>query len=330
MTPDLTPPPPLAALDLGSNSFRLEIARFEHGRYERVGYHKQVVRLGADLDADRRLRESGIQRALQCLADFNRALGDLPAHRVRAVATQTLRDAVNRDEVLARAHQVLGHPVEVITGHEEARLIFAGVSGLQPSDQRRLVIDIGGRSTELVIGEGAVPQTVASCELGSVSLSMRCFRDGQLSADAFAAAQAAAAEAIEPVWADFSGAPWQEALGASGTVGAVAEILEGTGVTDGRITPDALRQLRQQAIQVGHVDRLQLPGITDARRSVLPGGLAILCAVVDRFGITELLPAQGALRQGVVIDMHARLSAHSGRPAAGTDVSTVQPPSASS
>jgi exopolyphosphatase / guanosine-5'-triphosphate,3'-diphosphate pyrophosphatase len=313
MTTDPTPPsPPLAALDLGSNSFRLEIARFHDGSYEPLGYHKQIVRLGADLDADRRLSESGIQRALQCLAEFNRALGPLPTQRVRAVATQTLRDAVNRDEVLARAQQALGHPVEVISGHEEARLIFAGVSGLQPSDKRRLVIDIGGRSTELVIGEGAVPQTVASCELGSVSLSMRCFRDGQLSAEAFAAAQAAAAATLEPVSGDFNADAWQEALGASGTVGAVAEILEGTGVTDGRITPDALRHLRQQAIQAGHVDRLQLPGITDARRSVLPGGLAILCAVVDRFGITELLPAQGALRQGVVIDLHGRLSAHPG------------------
>jgi len=297
---------PLAAIDIGSNSFRLEIGRLQHGRYQRIRYLKRVVRLGADLDDSSRLREVGIQRGLDCLTEFAAWLEGMPPERIRAVATQTLREAANRDEFLARAQRVLDHPIEVISGREEARLIYAGVSCLQPSDKPRLVIDIGGRSTELILGQRRQPSLAESFPVGSVSLSMRYFEGGQTSAEGFRGAQIAAGAQFEEALASFAPDRWVEALGASGTVGAVADILRAKGLTDGRITTEALMQLIELSIRAGHVEDLQLPGLKDDRRPILPGGLAILYTLLTHFGIRELLPAKGALRQGVIIDLHER------------------------
>jgi len=299
----------LAAIDIGSNSFRLEIGRLRHGRYQRVRYIKRVVRLGADLDDESRLRETGIQRGLDCLAEFAAWLEGMPAARVRCVATQTLREAANRDEFLARAQNVLGHPIEVISGREEARLIYAGVSCLQPSDVPRLVIDIGGRSTELILGRRRQPTLAESFPVGSVSLSMRFFEGGRITAEGFRGAQVAAGAQFEEALAAFAPDRWSEALGASGTVGAVSELLAAGRITDGRLTPEGLMQLIELSIRAGHVDALDLPGLKDDRRPVLPGGLAILYTLFVHFGIAELLPAKGALRQGVIVDLHERLSA---------------------
>ena len=305
-TPDT---PVLAAIDIGSNSFRLELARLQRGRYRRIEYHKRVVRLGGDLDEASRLREAGIQRGLDCLAEFAASLKAMPSAHVRAVATQTLREAANRDEFLSRAQQVLGYPIEVISGREEARLIFAGVSHLQPSDQPRLVVDIGGRSTELILGLKREPGAAESFAVGSVSLSMRYFADGRLTAAAFRAAQVAAGAEFEEALASFAPDRWVEALGSSGTAGALADILQAMHLTDGRITPEALAQLIDRCIHAGRIDRIELPGLRDDRRAVLPGGLAILYTLATHFGIRELFPAKGALRQGVIIDLHERLQA---------------------
>ncbi|MBL8330212.1 MAG: Ppx/GppA family phosphatase [Rubrivivax sp.] len=301
--------PILAAIDIGSNSFRLELGQVQRGRYRRIEYHKRMVRLGADLDDASRLRESGIQRGLDCLREFSSSLTGLPAAHVRAVATQTLREAANRDEFLKRAQAVLGQPIEVISGREEARLIYAGVSYLQPSDQPRLVIDIGGRSTELILGRGRLPAAAESFAVGSVSLSMRFFPTGRLTAEAFRAAQVAAGAQFEEALDTFSPEHWREALGSSGTAGAVSDVLKATGITDGRITPQALMQLMDTCIAAGRVDRIVLAGLKEDRRAVLPGGLAILYTLATHFGITDLLPAKGALRQGVIIDLHERLEA---------------------
>lgn len=301
--------PLLAAIDIGSNSFRLEIGQLDRGRYRRTLYLKRVVRLGADLDENSRLRESGIQKGLDCLREFATHLNDMPGQRLRAVATQTLREAANRDDFLTRAKAVLGHPIEVISGREEARLIYAGVSTLQPSDQPRLVIDIGGRSTELILGQGRRPLQVESFPVGSVGLSMRYFPDGRLTAEAFRAAQIAAGAEFEEALGTFAPPLWREALGSSGTAGAVSDILEATRMTDGRITPQALTRLIAQCIRAQSVDRLDFAGMKEDRRAVLPGGLAILYTLATHFAIDELLPAKGALRQGVIIDLHERLGA---------------------
>jgi exopolyphosphatase/guanosine-5'-triphosphate,3'-diphosphate pyrophosphatase len=304
----------LAAIDIGSNSFRLEIGRVVSGRYRRVDYLKETVRLGAGLDDHSRLTEEAALRGLSCLEGFAQHLATFAGVKVRAVATQTLREASNRDEFLQRAQQVLGYPIEVISGREEARLIYAGVSHLQPSDERRLVVDIGGRSTELILGDGRQPIEAESFAVGSVSLSMRYFGDGRLTAEAFRAAQVAAGAEFEEALSTFSPTRWQQALGSSGTAGAVSQVLEQTGLTDGRISPRGLKALIERCLAAGHVDALDIPGLREDRRAVIPGGLAILYTLVTHFGIEAMWPARGALRQGVIVEMHERtLAARSGR-----------------
>ena len=307
-----TPPPagPLAAIDMGSNSFRLELAQLQHGRYRRIDYLKETVRLGPGLDTNGELTGEAAGRGLACLRRFARRLGGFAPTRVRAVATQTLREARNRNAFLLRAQEALGFPIEVISGREEARLIYAGVAFLQPGDDRRLVVDIGGRSTELILGTGKTPEAAESFRVGSVSLSMRFFGDGRLSERAFRAAQVAAGAELEEALQTFAPAQWSCALGSSGTAGAVSQILQAAGRSDGRITPDGLRWCIERCIAAGHVERIDLPSLKADRRAVLPGGLAILYTLAAHFDIRELLPAKGALRQGVIIDLHERLEAH--------------------
>ena len=300
---------PLAAVDMGSNSFRLEIGQLQHGRYRRIDYQKETVRLGAGLDADGMLTEAAVQRGLDCLRRFAERLASFTPQQVRAVATQTLREARNRNAFLLRAQAVLGHPIEVISGREEARLIYAGVSHLQPADSSRLVVDIGGRSTEMILGQGRTPLLAESFQIGSVSLSMRFFGDGRLTEAGFRAAQIAAGAELEEALQPFAPGRWQEALGSSGTVGAVSQLLAANGVTDGTITPEGLRWCIAGCIQAGHADKLRWTALRNDRRAVLAGGLAILYTLATHFGIQRLLPARGALRQGVIIDLRERLEA---------------------
>ena len=300
---------PLAGVDMGSNSFRLEIGQLQHGRYRRIDYLKETVRLGAGLDGERLLTEEAVQRGLACLSRFSTRLAGFAPDRVRAVATQTLREARNRDAFLVRAHAALAYPIEVISGREEARLIYAGVAHLQPSEVPRLVIDIGGRSTELILGQGRVPTAAESFGVGCVSLSLRFFPDGRLTESAFRAAQVAAGAELEEALRPFAPNRWQQALGSSGTAGAVSQLLLAAGVTDGRITPEGLRWCIESCIAAGHIDRIDLPGLKPERRAVIPGGLAILYTLAANFDITTLWPAKGALRQGVIVDLHERLEA---------------------
>jgi exopolyphosphatase/guanosine-5'-triphosphate,3'-diphosphate pyrophosphatase len=309
----------LAAIDIGSNSFRLEIGQLHEGRYRRIDYLKETVRLGAGLDGLGMLTEDAALRGLACLARFAQRLQDYAAWQVRAVATQTLREARNRDAFLARATAVLGLPIEVISGREEARLIYAGVARLQPSDQPRLVIDIGGRSTELILGRGHTPAHAESFQIGSVGLSMKYFSDGRFTEAAFRAAQVDAGAQLEEGLEPFAPAHWAEALGSSGTAGAVSHLLAANRVSDGRITPDGLRWLMTQCLQAGHVDKLALPGLKEDRRAVIAGGVAILYTLALNFGVDTLVPARGALRQGVIFDLHERRQAES-RDATGQDV----------
>jgi exopolyphosphatase/guanosine-5'-triphosphate,3'-diphosphate pyrophosphatase len=299
----------LAAIDMGSNSFRLEIAELSKGRYKRVDYIKETVRLGAGLDTRGLLTEEATQRGLACLARFAQRLKGFAPWQVRAVATQTLREARNRDAFLQRADRVLGHPIEVISGREEARLIYQGVSRLQPSELPRLVIDIGGRSTELILGHGRQPQKAESFGVGSVSLSMQHFPQGRFTAEHFRAAQIAAGAELEEALTLFGRHLWKEALGSSGTVGAVSQILAANGITDGTITPEALRWCITQCIEAGDAENLVLPGLKPDRKAVLGGGLSILYTLSQHFDIEALKPAKGALRQGVIFDLEERLEA---------------------
>ena len=307
---------------MGSNSFRLEIGQVHQGRYRRIEYLKETVRLGAGLDEQGMLTEEAVLRGLACLARFAQRLQGYAAWQVRAVATQTLREARNRNAFLARAQAVLGLPIEVISGREEARLIFAGVARLQPSSLPRLVIDIGGRSTEMILGRGRKPLRAESFQVGSVSLSMKYFGDGRFTEAAFRSAQVAAGAELEEALEPFAAEHWKEALGSSGSVGAVSQLLAASRITDGRITPDALRWLMQQCLRAGRVDKLALPGLKEERRAVIAGGLSILYTLATHFGIEELKPARGALRQGVIFDLDERLEAAADRPA-GHDIRDV-------
>ncbi len=308
----VNPAGPLAAIDMGSNSFRLELGSMVQGRYKRVDYLKETVRLGAGLDANGMLTEDAAQRGLACLRRFAARLAGFEAGQVRAVATQTLREARNRNAFLLRAQEALGFPIEVISGREEARLIYAGVNHMQPAskgDGTRLVVDIGGRSTELILGQGRTPLVAESFGVGCVSLSLRFFPDGRLTRDAFRAAQVAAGAELEEALQPFARSRWEQALGSSGTAGAVSQLLEANAVTDGRITPAGLRWAIERCLDAGHIDRIALPGLKPERRAVLPGGLAILYTLATHFDIQSLRPAKGALRQGVIVDLHERLEA---------------------
>jgi exopolyphosphatase/guanosine-5'-triphosphate,3'-diphosphate pyrophosphatase len=321
MESTVNPAGPLAAVDMGSNSFRLEIAQLPQqaeGRYRRIDYLKETVRLGAGLDGNGMLSEEAMQRGLACLRRFASRLAGFEPAQVRAVATQTLREARNRNAFLLRAQEALGFPIEVISGREEARLIYAGVTRLMPGrrdDTRRLVIDIGGRSTELILGQGGTPLVAESFGVGCVSLSLRFFEGGRLTAETFRAAQVAAGAEFEEGLQPFAPQHWAQALGSSGTAGAVSQVLQANGVTDGRITPAALRWCIERCLEAGHIDRINIPGLKADRRAVLPGGLAILYTLATHFQIETLMPAKGALRQGVLFDQHERLLAQRGESA---------------
>jgi exopolyphosphatase/guanosine-5'-triphosphate,3'-diphosphate pyrophosphatase len=300
---------PLAAIDIGSNSFRLEIGQMQGGSYRRIDYLKETVRLGAGLDGEGRLSDEAGERGLACLRRFADRLQGLTPVQVRAVATQTLREARNRDAFLLQARAALGQPIEVISGREEARLIYSGVAHLQPGPLPRLVIDIGGRSTEMILGRGATPTRTESFAVGCVSLSLRHFAEGRLNAAAFRAAQVAAGAELEEALEPFAPQHWREALGSSGTAGAVSQVLQANGIDQGLITPAGLRWLIERCVRAGHLDRLELAGLKDDRRAVFAGGLALLYTLAAQFGIQALQPARGALRQGVIIDLHERHAA---------------------
>ena len=297
----------LAAVDLGSNSFRLEIGRFEHGHIQRVEYLKETVRQGGGLDEERNLSLDAMQRGWDCLARFAERLAGFERTHVRAVATQTLREAHNRDVFIERGNAILGYPIDVVSGPEEARLIYQGVSRLLPqSDERRLVVDIGGRSTELILGQRYQAQAVTSLRMGSVAWSTRYFADGNFTAAAFEAAETAAKAMLDETLQVFRPDAWDVAYGSSGTIGAVGEILAMAGHPPGAITREALDWLLAKLLRAGHASRVRLDGLKEDRRPVIGGGLSVLRAVFSLLGIERMQVAQGALRQGALYDLLSR------------------------
>ena len=294
----------MAALDLGSNSFRLEIGRLDHGQIRRTEYLKETVRQGTGLDADRNLTLDAMQRGWDCLARFAERLAGINKGCIRAVATQTLREAHNREEFLARAKKILDFPIDVISGREEARLIYQGVAHMLPqSDERRLVVDIGGRSTEMIIGTGLQAQTMESYRVGSVAWSMEYFPSGQFTLHAFKIAEIAAKAVLEEAVSVYRQSAWDVAYGSSGTVGAVGDVLTAAGWPAGIVSQDGLDWLLDKLLKAQGADRLKLDGMKDDRRAVIGGGVSVLRAVFDLLGIESMETAQGALRHGVLYDL---------------------------
>lgn len=297
----------LAAIDLGSNSFRLEIGRYHSGHIERIEYLKETVRQGSGLDENKQLSTAAMERGWDCLSRFAERLHGFKKQQVRAVATQTLREAVNREDFLKRAQSILGFSIDVITGQEEARLIYQGVSRLLPqSDEKRLVIDIGGRSTELILGQGYTPRKMESYRLGSVLWSSRYFPKGQFAAAHFKTAEIAAKAVLDQALDGFPPSEWTVAYGSSGTVSAVADVLAANGWASGVVTRAGMDWLQDRLISARSIESLQLDGLKEDRRPVLGGGLSVLRAIFDLFDIQQLVPAQGALRQGALYDLIER------------------------
>ena len=297
----------LAAIDLGSNSFRLEIGRLDSGHIERVEYIKEAVRQGGDLDEERNLTTDAIERGIRCLSRFGERLQGFDASHVRAVATQTLREANNRDQFLKLAKKALGFEVEVISGVEEARLIYQGVSRFLPqSDEKRLVIDIGGRSTEFILGHGFESTQTASLHVGSVAWALKHFTNGEFTEKAFTRAEISAESIFETLGNHFSNKHWDIAYGASGTVGAVADVLAQYGKPADSVSKESLYWLKEELLKARYVDKLRLNGLKEDRKPVIAGGLSVLIAVFEFLNIDTLNVAKGALRHGLLYDMLAR------------------------
>ena len=294
----------LAAVDLGSNSFRLEIGRYDTGHINRTEYLKETVRQGNGLDADRNLTVDAMQRGWDCLARFGERLAGFKKSQVRAVATQTLREARNRDEFLVKANKILGFPIDVIAGREEARLIYQGVTHMLPqSSERRLVVDIGGRSTELIVGKAMTALQMESYRVGSVAWSMKYFADGQFSLRAFKVAEVAAKAVLDEAINSYRAGAWDVAYGSSGTIGAVSDVLAAGGWPSGVVSQAGLDWLMDRLVRAQSVDRLKMDGMKEDRRAVIGGGVSVLRAVFDLLGIDQMQAAQGALRHGVLYDL---------------------------
>jgi exopolyphosphatase/guanosine-5'-triphosphate,3'-diphosphate pyrophosphatase len=298
----------VAGVDLGSNSFHMIVARVDEGQLHIVDRMRERVRLASGLDAAHRLSEEAMQRAYDCLTRFGQRVRELPFGAVRAAGTNTLRQAKNAAVFLERAQHALGHPIDVIAGREEARLIYLGVAHGVPNEPgRRLVIDIGGGSTECILGEGFEPVATESMFMGCVSYSDRFFRGGAVDRDGFRRAQLAAALELRSIERSYRVLGWQTCYGSSGTVLAIAEVLRANGWAGQGVTRKGLKKLRAALCEAREVRALSLPGLDPERAGVLPGGLAILLAAFKSLGIESLEPAQSALREGLLYDLVGRI-----------------------
>ncbi|UCH48063.1 MAG: Ppx/GppA family phosphatase [Betaproteobacteria bacterium] len=297
----------IAAVDLGSNSFRLQVGRVVDEQVYAVDSLREPVRLAAGLSPAGELEEAAQQRAVAALKQFSQRLRDFPSAAVRAVGTNTLRAARNTAEVLPRFEEALGFPIEIVAGREEARLIYLGVAhGLAPSAEKRLVVDIGGGSTEFIIGSGHTPQLTESLYMGCVSWSLRYFPDQRLSKSNMKRAEVAARIELEAIRKQFRSKHWSEAIGSSGTASAIADVLEACGWSESGINRSGLEKLRSALIDSGHIAKIDLPVLRGDRLPVLPGGVAIMKAVFDELDVSHMKIAGGAMRQGILWDMIGR------------------------
>jgi len=294
----------VAAVDLGSNSFHMVVARLDNDQLVMVDRLRESVRLGEGLNKDKSLDDKVGQRALDCLARFGQRLRGLPSSSVRAVGTNTMRQIADGGKFLRKAEKALGHPIEIIAGAEEARLVYLGVAhGLAAGEDTRLVIDIGGGSTELILGQGMVPGKRDSLYMGCVSMSKLMFSSGRITEDAMASAMLRAALEIRPVKQIYNADKWQTAVGSSGTIRAIRNVVKANGWSDEGITAASLKKLRKKLIAAGHIDDITLEGLSDERRPVFAGGVAVLSALFDNLGIERLQVSDLALREGLLYEL---------------------------
>jgi exopolyphosphatase/guanosine-5'-triphosphate,3'-diphosphate pyrophosphatase len=304
-------PRTIAAVDLGSNSFHLIVAQIENGQLQVIDRLKEMVRLGAGLDNKKRLSEEVQERALDCLSRFGQRLRDLPLHAVRAVGTNPLRQIRDGGEFLQKAERALNHPIEIVAGHEEARLVYLGVAhGLAGGEERRLVVDIGGGSTELIIGAGMESRNRESLFMGCVSFSQRFFPDGKITPQLMNAAVIAGRLEIRPVQTVYENGNWELAVGSSGSIRSIRDVVQAQGWADRGISRKSLKKLRKAIIEAGSIDALKLEGLSDNRRPVFAGGVAVLSAVFKALNIEQMRVSDLALREGLLFELLGSIRHH--------------------
>jgi exopolyphosphatase/guanosine-5'-triphosphate,3'-diphosphate pyrophosphatase len=293
----------LAAIDLGSNSFHMIVANMVDGNIIVVDRLRESVRLAAGLDEKKNITPEASERALECLRRFGQRIQGLPDDAVSAVGTNTLRKAKNSSAFLKAAHDALGYDIETITGLEEARLIYLGVAhSMAGAEGRRLVVDIGGGSTELIVGEEFKTLYRESLYMGCVSMSRKWFDDGKLTRQRFKKARIQAMLELRPVQGFYSRLGWQTVIGASGTIKAIGRVSEQMGWSEAGITPDSLKKIRKAMLAAGDINELKLKGLSEERLPVFPGGVIVLSAVFEALKIDQMLVSDGALREGLLYD----------------------------
>jgi exopolyphosphatase/guanosine-5'-triphosphate,3'-diphosphate pyrophosphatase len=307
-------PDVLAAVDLGSNSFHMVVARYTHGQLVILDRLREMVRLGAGLEADGRLNKDVAARALACLERFGQRLRDMRPDSVRVVGTNALRRARRKEAFIERAREALGHPIDIVSGIEEARLIYSGVSHTMPAGPgRRLVCDVGGGSTEIIIGEGLEPLEMESLQIGCVRVSEEFFADGRLSQKRMQRARVAARQAIEPYQAAFRRRGWDEAIGSSGTVRAIGDCIRELDPMAVDIGADGLERIIHELGAVEHIRDLKLSALTEDRKLSFAGGVAILAEVFEQLGLESMRVAEGAMREGLLYDLLGRFTEEDAR-----------------
>lgn len=300
-------PDVLAAVDLGSNSFHMVVARYTHGQLVILDRLREMVRLGAGLQPDGRLDKAVAARALACLERFGQRLRDMRPDSVRVAGTNVFRRAKRAQAFLERAHEAIGHPIEIVSGIEEARLIYSGVAHSMPAGPgRRLVCDIGGGSTEIIIGEGLQPLELESLQMGCVRLSEEFFAEGRLSPKRMERCRVAARQAIEPYQAAFRRRGWDEAVGSSGTVRAIADSIRELDPDALDITAEGLERIVRKLGEIEHIRDLRLTAVTDERKLSYAGGVAVLAEVFEQLGIERMKVSEGAMREGLLYDLLGR------------------------
>jgi len=300
-----------AAIDLGSNSFHLIVIRKTEQQTQVIDSHKEMIRLRAGLDKDGFLTEKAFNSGIECLEKFGQLLKNIPASQVRSVGTNTLRNAKNSREFLEKAQQVLGHDIDIISGEEEARMIFLGVShGLPNNDKQHLIIDIGGGSTEFIIGQNFKHKHLTSTEMGCVSISQRFFKDNAVTNQAITKATNYCRRILKPHSFSLTYKGWDDAIGASGSIKAIGSILKANEFTDGKITLDGMLKIKEHLIKAGSVESAieqGLKGLKEERLPVFIGGLVVLMAAFQELKITDMLVSENALREGLIYDTLGRL-----------------------
>lgn len=300
----------IAAIDLGSNSFHLTLAELDPLGIKTYHREKRKVRLAAGLNEANQLDEAAQNRALETLSIFGQILKDFQPDDVRAVGTFTFRTAVNIQSLTQKALKVLPYPIEILSGIEEARLIYQGVSHDRHLPDNTLVVDIGGGSTELIIGQATEAKLLHSCNMGCVSLTERFFPNGNITAQAFQRAILYSAQQLESIRMRYLAKGWALAIGSSGTIKSLSQCASELGLSDGTLTPAALYDLKARLIDAGHVDKIEIPGLTEDRTPIISSGLAILIAVFDLLEVNVMGYCDSALREGLLFDTQDRLQHH--------------------